>query len=83
MLEQPLEDQSAADAKDMDNEKAGKAQAVESKATTVSDLAVTSKDSASSKGATCLTVASDHAETVAARRRSWRRSLKPRKSAVR
>jgi len=74
MLKQSLEDQLAADAKDMDDEKSGKAQAEESKATAEGDLEMTSKDLASSKGqlatahATCLTMASDHAETVAARK---------------
>jgi len=74
MLKQSLEDQIAADAEDMDDEKAGRAHAEESKATAEGDLEMTSKDLASSKAqlatahSTCLTVASDHAEIVAARK---------------
>merc|ERR1712186_36200 len=74
MLKQSLEDQAAADTKDMEDEKAGKAGATESKATAESDLDQASKSLASSKQqlatahATCLSVAADHEETVAARK---------------
>merc|ERR1719367_1659298 len=58
----------------MDDEKAGKASATESKATAEGDLDVTSKNLASSKEqlatahATCLSVAADHEATVAGRK---------------
>jgi len=74
MLKQSLEDQSAADTKDMDDEKAAKAGAEESKATAESDLAMTSKELASSNQqlatahSSCLQVAADHEATVAARK---------------
>jgi len=74
MLKQSLEDQAAADAKDMADEKAAKASASESKATAEGDLDMTTKDLASSKQqlatahATCLQVAADHETTVAARK---------------
>jgi len=74
MLKQSLEDQSAADTKDMEDEKAGKASAAEAQATARGDLDVTSKELASSKQelatahATCLQVAADHEATVAARK---------------
>merc|ERR1719270_2031008 len=72
MLKQSLEDQSAADTKDMEDEKAEKAGAAEAQATAKSDLDVTSKELASSKQqlatahSTCLQVAADHEATVAA-----------------
>merc|ERR1719464_260393 len=74
MLRQSLEDQSAADTKDMEDEKAGKASASESKTSAESDLDATSKSLANSKQqlatahATCASVAADHEETVAARK---------------
>jgi len=74
MLKQSLEDQSAADTKDMNDEKAAKASASEAKATAESDLEMTSKDLASSKQqlatahASCAQVAADHEATVAARK---------------
>merc|ERR1740129_1498935 len=58
----------------MEDEKAGKASASESKASAESDLDATSKSLANSKQqlatahATCLSVAADHEETVAARK---------------
>merc|ERR1719245_2399537 len=74
MLRQSLEDQSAADTKDLEDEKAEKAGAAEAQATAKSDLDVTSKELASSKQqlatthSTCLKVAADHEATVAARK---------------
>jgi len=78
MVRQSLEDQSAADAKDMDDEKAGRAAAEEAKATAARDLQMTSKELASSKQqlatahATCMQVAADHESTVAARKEELR-----------
>merc|ERR1719350_1170767 len=74
MLRQSLEDQSAADTKDMEDEKAGKASAAEAQATAKGDLDATSKELESSKQqlatahSTCLQVAADHEATVAARK---------------
>jgi len=74
MLKQSLEDQSAADTKDMDDEKAAKSSATESKASAGADLDETSKSLAGSKKqlataqSTCLSVAADHEATVAARK---------------
>merc|ERR1719468_646102 len=74
MLRQSLEDQSAADTRDMDEEKAGKAGSEEAKATAERDLDMTSKDLASSRQqlataqSTCLQVAADHEATVAGRK---------------
>merc|ERR1712242_167199 len=74
MLKQSLEDQSAADTKDLEDEKAEKAAAAEAQATAKSDLDVTSKELANSKQqlatahSTCLQVAADHEATVAARK---------------
>jgi len=74
MLKQSLEDQAAADTKDMDDEKAAKASATESKVIATSDLDATSKSLASSKDqlataqSTCLSVAADHEATDAARK---------------
>merc|ERR1719440_2346352 len=65
MLKQSLEDQIAADQKDMDEEKSAKAAADETKATAVGDLEQTSKDLANGKdalettGTNCMTVAAD------------------------
>jgi len=73
MLKQSLEGQIAADTKDMDDQKAGKAAAEEQKATDEADLAVTTKDLANAQSdlakATqgCLTTAADHESTIAAR----------------
>merc|ERR1719323_1364995 len=74
MLRQSLEDQSAADTKDMEDEKAGKASAAEAQATAKGDLDVTNKELASAKQqlataqATCLQVSADHEATVAGRK---------------
>ena len=74
MLKQSLEDQAAADTKDMEDEKAAKAGAAEAKATAEGDLEVTSKELASSKDqlataqASCVQVAADHETTTAARK---------------
>merc|ERR1740121_1077545 len=73
MLKQSLEDEAAADSKDMADEKAAMAAAQEAKATAEADLAVATKDLAGSKHdletahATCLQVAADHEATVASR----------------
>merc|ERR1712238_11643 len=74
MLKQSLEDQAAADTKDMEDEKAAKAVAAEAKATAEGDLKVTSKELASSKEqlataqSSCVQVAADHETTTAARK---------------
>jgi len=74
MLKQSLEDQMAADTKDMDAEKAAKAAADESKAVAVGDLEQTSKALANGQatlqttGTTCMTVAADHEATMASRK---------------
>merc|ERR1712151_308659 len=73
LLKQSLEDQVAADTKDMNEEKAGRAAAVEVKASSQSDLEMTTKELANSKAqlsacqTTCVKVAADHDATVAAR----------------
>merc|ERR1711920_1106141 len=73
MLKQSLEDQMAADTKDMDDEKAGRAAAEESKASSQSDLDMTNKELANSKKqlataqSSCVKIAADHDATVAAR----------------
>merc|ERR1719215_2596666 len=73
MLKQSLEDQIAADKKDMADEKAAKAAAEEAKATAEGDLDTTSKDLASSKEelatsqSSCMQVAADHEATVTSR----------------
>jgi len=78
MLRQSLQDQSAADNKDMEDEKAGKASATEAQATAKGDLDVTNKELASAKQqlataqATCLQVSADHEATVAARKEELR-----------
>jgi len=74
MLKQSLEDQIAADTKDMDDTKAAKASAAEQKATAEGDLDKTNKEFASSKHqlatskAACIQVAADHEATIAARK---------------
>jgi len=73
MLAQSLNEQAAADSKDMDDEKASKAAAEEAKATAEGDLQTTLKDlEASEKAlahahASCMQTAADHEATVAAR----------------
>merc|ERR1719324_662928 len=66
MLKQSLDDQMAADTKDLNEEKANKAAAEEAKAVAVGDLEETTKSLANSNevlettGTTCMTVAADH-----------------------
>jgi len=73
MLKQSLEDQMAADTKDMDGEKQAKSKSEETKAVAEGDLAVAnsdlkeSKEALESAGSTCMTVAADHEATIAAR----------------
>merc|ERR1719443_2107502 len=73
MMKQSLEDQMAADTKDLNENKAAKAQAEEDKAMAEGDLANTVKDLANGKKALetantdCMTTAADHEATVAAR----------------
>merc|ERR1719420_2902502 len=73
MLKQSLEDQAAADKKDMAAEKASKAEAQEEKGVAEGDLANTKKDLADGEkaleaaGANCIQVAQDHQATVAGR----------------
>jgi len=73
MLKQSLDDQVAADQKDMDSEKAAKAAADETQATAVGDLAQTTKTLANGEetlattGTTCMTVAADHEATMNSR----------------
>merc|ERR1719486_1136031 len=73
MLKQSLEDQMAADTKDLNEEKANKAASEETKATAVGDLTETTKALANSEevlettGTTCMTVASDHEATMKSR----------------
>jgi len=73
MLKQSLEDQMTADTKDMEDEKAAKAEAAEGKATAEGDLAETvkllknTKDALATASATCMQVAADHEATVKAR----------------
>jgi DNA polymerase II small subunit/DNA polymerase delta subunit B len=73
MLKQSLDDQMAADTKDMEDEKAGKAEAEEGKATAEGDLKETvkllknTKDDLATASSTCMTTAADHEATVNAR----------------
>merc|ERR1719155_297301 len=73
MMKQSLEDQTAADTKDMNEEKAGKEAAEEGKATAEGDLATTEKelkgaeDELQTANTDCMTTAADHEATVAAR----------------
>mmetsp|Transcript_29651 Transcript_29651/g.67201 ORF Transcript_29651/g.67201 Transcript_29651/m.67201 type:complete len:704 (-) Transcript_29651:75-2186(-) len=73
MLKQSLEDQSAADDKDLAEEKAAKAAAEEAKATSQGDLDGTVKDLADAKSGLetantdCMQTAADHEATVKAR----------------
>merc|ERR1719407_15095 len=73
MMKQSLEDQIAADTKDMNEEKAALASAQEGKATAEGDLTVTVKDlqngesSLATANTDCMTTAADHEATVAAR----------------
>merc|ERR1719150_1160853 len=73
MLKQSLEDQMTADTKDMEDEKAAKAEAAEGKATAEGDLVETvkllknTKDALATASATCMQVAADHEATVKSR----------------
>jgi chromosome segregation ATPase len=73
MMKQSLEDQMAADTKDLNGEKAAKASAEEEKATAEGDLAMTIKElkdgeeSLATANGDCMTTAADHEATVAAR----------------
>jgi len=73
MLKQSLEDQMAADTKDMEDEKAARAEATEGKATAEGDLEETVKllqntqDDLATASSTCMQVAADHQATVTAR----------------
>jgi chromosome segregation ATPase len=73
MMKQSLDDQMAADTKDLNGEKASKAASEEGKAAAEGDLAVTVKDLKSSEeslataNGDCMTTAADHEATVAAR----------------
>merc|ERR1719355_516815 len=72
-MKQSLEDQMAADTKDMNEEKANKESAAEEKATAEGDLATTIKElengeaSLATANSDCMTTAADHEATVAAR----------------
>jgi len=73
MLKQSLEDQMAADTKDLNEEKSAKAAAEETEATAVGDLDQTAKSLANAEdnlhttGTTCMTVAADHEATMKGR----------------
>jgi len=73
MLKQSLEDQMAADSKDLEDERAAKAEAAEGKAKAERDLYQTVKllkstnDELTTASATCMQVAGDHEATVKAR----------------
>merc|ERR1712241_1237955 len=73
MLKHSLEDQITADTKDMEDEKAAKAEAAEGKATAEGDMGETVKllkntqDDLATASATCMQVAADHEATVKAR----------------
>merc|ERR1719487_1412154 len=74
MLKTSLEGSIASETKDMEEEKAAKAEAEELKATSEADLSGTSKDLATAEEelataqSTCMTSAADHEATVAARK---------------
>merc|ERR1740139_571992 len=73
MLKQSLDDQIAADSTDLDQEKASKSGAEQTKATAEGDLAITKKDLAAAQAelaeasSSCMQVAADHEATVTAR----------------
>jgi len=73
MLKQSLDDQMAAETKDLNEEKANKASSDEAKATAVGDLGQTTKFLANSQevlqttGTSCMTVAGDHEATMKGR----------------
>jgi len=74
MLKQSLEGQVAADGKDLDEEKSGKAAAEEEQAAAEGDLKVTTEELANAEtnlatsNMNCMTTAADHEATVAARK---------------
>jgi len=74
MLKQSLEDQAAADKKDMDEEKASKAEAAEAKSVAQGDLSNTQKDLSDGEATlaaaqnNCIQVSEDHQATVASRK---------------
>jgi len=74
MLKQSLEDQAADDKKDMDEEKASKAEAAETKSVAQGDLGNTQKDLADGEKTlaaaqnNCIQVSEDHQATVASRK---------------
>jgi len=73
MMKQSLEDQMAADTKNMNEEKAAKEEAEEGKATAEGDLATTVKalkqaeEDLATANSDCMTTAADHEATVASR----------------
>jgi len=73
LMRQSLEDQMAADTKDMNEEKSAKAAADEGKATAEGDLATTvaelkeAQQNLATSNSDCMTTAADHEATVAAR----------------
>jgi hypothetical protein len=73
MMKQSLEDQMAADTKNLDEQKSGKEAAAEGKATAEGDLAVTVKElkenevALETANSDCMTTAADHEATAAAR----------------
>merc|ERR1719158_1835519 len=73
MMKQSLEDQVAADTKNMGEQKSAKEAAAEGKATAEGDLSVTVKDlkadeeALATSNSDCMTTAADHEATVAAR----------------
>jgi predicted nucleic acid-binding Zn-ribbon protein len=73
LMRQSLEDQMAADTKDMNEEKSAKAAADEGKATAEGDLATTvaelkeANQALATSNSDCMTTAADHEATVAAR----------------
>merc|ERR1719407_219723 len=73
MMKQSLEDQMAADTKDLNEEKSAKEAAAEGKATAEGDLATTVNElkeaeaSLAKANSDCMTTAADHEATVAAR----------------
>eukprot|EP00419_Tripos_fusus_P023823 CAMPEP_0172706318 /NCGR_PEP_ID=MMETSP1074-20121228/45915_1 /TAXON_ID=2916 /ORGANISM="Ceratium fusus, Strain PA161109" /LENGTH=705 /DNA_ID=CAMNT_0013528867 /DNA_START=58 /DNA_END=2175 /DNA_ORIENTATION=- len=73
MMKQSLKDQMSADTKDMEDEKAGKAEAEEGKATaagelkSVTKMLANTKDELEKASQTCMQVAADHEGSVKAR----------------
>jgi hypothetical protein len=73
LLKGSLESKIAADTKDLDDEKSGRAEATQGKSQSEGDLSMTNKDLASANNALattrsdCLTVASDHQSSIVAR----------------